>query len=103
MYTFFNRLTTGLKSYRRLVTMLLTQNVSHWSDTLKSIHVPGHEISICCLATTAIQISLGDAAASVILPALMNVFGLGNATTSFATQHYIPEAQKLRFQQAHDM
>ena len=87
------RISTGIELARNVSNIFLTKPVNEWEAEISSFDAPDYYLSFAAILTSSITLAMEPWAADLLIPVVMDQFGLAQVNRDFILNEYLPEVR----------
>ena len=87
------RIFTGIELARNVSNIFLTKPVNEWEAEISSFDIPDYYLSFAAILTSSITLAMEPWAADLLIPVVMDQFGLAQVNRDFILNEYLPEVR----------
>ena len=87
------RNSTGIELARNVSNIFLTKPVNEWEAEISSSDTPDYYLSFAAILTSSITLAMEPWAADLLIPVVMDQFGLAQVNRNFIMNEYLPEVR----------
>ena len=88
---------TGIDLARNVSYIFLTKPVNEWEAEISSFDTPDYYLSFAAILTSSITLAMEPWAADLLIPVLMDQFGLAQVNRDFILNEYLPEVRMYTY------
>ena len=87
------RVSTGIELARNVSNIFLTKPVNEWEAEISSFDTPDYYLSFAAILTSSITLAMEPWAADLLIPVVMDQYGLAQVNRDFIMNEYLPEVR----------